>query len=387
MRYRTPIHIVDAKRSPIGRLGGCLAPYSAVELALLVGGPVLPPDRQAVDQVILGQVLQAGSGMNLARQVALGLDLPLSVPGYTVNMVCGSGLKAVALGAGAVEIGESEVVLCGGAESMTQAPHILKDLRSGKKFGAAPLLDIIEADGLTDPRLNILMGETAERVADRYGISRVEQDEWSVRSQELAVSAREAFRREIVPILAKDQTIDADEHPRPGTTVERLGKLKPVFRKEGTVTAGNASGLNDGAAALLLASESGLSKVDAKSRARIVGSAAVGCEPEVMGLGPVGAIRQLCQDLGWNLSEVDAVEINEAFAAQTIGCARELGLNLDRLNVRGGAIALGHPIGASGARVLVTLLHILEDKGWRRGIASLCIGGGMGIAVGIEIDD
>jgi acetyl-CoA C-acetyltransferase len=299
-------------------------------------------------------------------------------------MACGSALKAVALGAAAIAAGESDLTLAGGVESMSRAPHYVMDLRWGKKFGDAPILDANVVDGLTDPTLKIGMGETAERIADKHGITRAEQDAFAIRSQRLAADCRDAFAREIVAVTGRDGIIAADEHPRADTTLEALAKLTPAFRRDGTVTAGNSSGINDGAAMILIASGNAVHAHGLASRARIVASAAVGCDPATMGLGPVGAIRKLCDITGWELGDVDAVEINEAFAVQTLGCARELGLDLAKLNQRGGAIALGHPIGASGARVLVTLLHIMEDKGLRRGIASLCIGGGMGIAMALE---
>jgi acetyl-CoA C-acetyltransferase len=258
------------------------------------------------------------------------------------------------------------------------------DARWGKKLGDLSLLDSMMVDGLSDPLLKIGMGETAERIADKHGLTREEQDAFAARSQSLAAQYREAFAREIIGITAPEGAISTDEHPRAETTAASLAKLKPAFRKEGTVTAGNASGINDGASMVLLAGDDALTKHGLTPRARIIATAAVGCDPALMGLGPVGAIRKVCAMARWSLKEVDAVEINEAFAAQALGCARELELDLARLNQRGGAIALGHPIGASGARVLITLLHLMEDQGYHRGIASLCIGGGMGIAMAIE---
>jgi len=380
-----PVHIIEAKRSPIGRFGGGLKSLTAADLAAAVAGVVVPEKMRAhIGQIILGQVLQAGSGMNVARQAGLKLGIPQSVPAFTVNMACGSSLKAAALGASAIACGESDLVLVGGVESMSRAPHYVTDLRWGKKLGDAAMQDAILADGLTDPTLRIGMGETAERIADKHGITRAEQDTFSARSQSRTAASRDAFAREIVAVTGRDGTITADEHPRADTTMESLAKLAPAFRKDGTVTAGNASGINDGAAMVLLASDDAMRLHGLKSRARIVASAAMGCDPAVMGLGPVGAIRKLCDITGWALEDVDAIEINEAFAVQTLGCVRELGLDIEKLNQRGGAIALGHPIGASGARALVTLLHLMEDKNYARGIASLCIGGGMGIAMAVE---
>lgn len=381
----TPVHLIDARRSAIGRFGGGLKSLAAAELAAAVGAAVVPEAlRAAVDQVILGQVLQAGSGMNVARQTGWKLQLPEAVPAFTVNMACGSALKAVALGADAIRAGDSHLVLAGGVEVMSRAPHYVLDARWGRKLGDLGMLDALMVDGLCDAMLKIGMGETAERIADKHGISRLEQDAFALRSQTLAAASREAFAREIVPVAGAEGLVSADEHPRGDTTAASLAKLKPAFRKDGTVTAGNASGINDGAAMVLLASDAAVARHGLPSRARLVASTAVGCDPALMGLGPVAAIRQLLAKTGWSLDEVGVVEINEAFAVQTLGCQRELGLDPAQLNQRGGAIALGHPIGASGARVLVTLLHLMEDRDCRRGIASLCIGGGMGIAVAIE---
>jgi acetyl-CoA C-acetyltransferase len=299
-------------------------------------------------------------------------------------MACGSSLKAVALGASAIASGESDLVLAGGVESMSRSPHYVMDVRWGKKLGDLAMHDAILVDGLSDPTLEIGMGETAERIADKHRITREEQDIFAAQSQSRAAASRGAFAREIIAVKGRDGIITNDEHPRAETTVETLAKLAPAFRKDGTVTAGNASGINDGAAMVLLASGEAAQRHSLKPRARIVASAAVGCDPALMGLGPVGAIRKLCGITGWSLADIDAIEINEAFAVQTLGCVRELGINIGKLNQRGGAIALGHPIGASGARVLVTLLHLMEDKDCKRGIASLCIGGGMGIAMAVE---
>ena len=379
-----PVHIIAAKRSPIGRFGGGLKSFTAADLGHTVADSIVPADLRAhVQQVILGQVLQAGSGMNVARQVGLKLGLPEEVPAYTINMACGSSLKAVALGADAIAHGESDLVLAGGVEIMSRAPHYVMDLRWGKKLGDSAMQDSMMVDGLSDPLLKIGMGETAERIADKHSITREEQDRFAAESQARVAAHQATFAREILAVTGKDGTITTDEHPRADTTFESLAKLKPAFRKEGTVTPGNASGINDGAAMVLLASDDALARHQLSSRATIVATAAVGCDPGVMGLGPVEAIRKLCAITGWSLDEVEAIEINEAFAVQTLGCASELGLDLAKLNQRGGAIALGHPIGASGARVLVTLLHLMEDNNLKRGIASLCIGGGMGIAMAV----
>ncbi len=380
-----PVHLVDAKRSPIGRFGGGLKSVPASDLGLAVAEAVVPGSlRPEIGEVILGQVIQAGCGMNLARQVGWRLGLPEAVPAFTVNMACGSSLKAVALAADAIRLGECGLVLAGGVESMSRAPHYALDARWGKKLGDSTLTDSLFLDGLSDPMLDIGMGETAERIADRLGITRAEQDAFAARSQRLAAAHRETFAREIVPIATPGGLVVEDEHPRPGTTEADLATLKPAFRPEGSVTAGNASGINDGAAMVLLAGEDALARHGLVSRARLVATAAVGCDPGLMGLGPVEAIRGVCGRAGWSLDEVEAFEINEAFAVQTLGCAHLLGIDPERLNRRGGAIALGHPIGASGARVLATLLHLMEDENLGRGIASLCVGGGMGIAMAVE---
>ena len=381
MIYETPIHIVAARRSPIGQFGGSLKNFTALELATRIAETTVPETlRSHIGQVILGQVLSAGCGMNTARQTGLALGILQASPAFTVNMVCGSGLKAVALGADAITAGESNLVLTGGVESMSNVPHYAKDARFGKKLGNTKLLDAILTDGLSDPGLKRGMGDLAEAWTTEHSIGREQQDAFALRSQHRAAAAREAFVREIVPI----GDVAADEHPRPDTTLEKLQSLAPAFAGDGAITAGNASGINDGAAILLLANDVALAAHDLESRARIIGAVTVGCEPARFGLGPVGAVQSLCEQIGWNLDGVDTVEINEAFAVQTIACARGLGLSDEQLNPRGGAIALGHPIGASGARILVTLLHFLEDTQTRRGIATLCVGGGMGIALAIE---
>jgi acetyl-CoA C-acetyltransferase len=376
-----PVHLIDAKRSAIGRFGGGFKDLSPVDLACGVAKALLPADLAVkVDEVIMGQVLQAGGGMNVARQLGIKLGLRLETPAHTVNMACGSSLKAVALGADSIALGRCGLVLAGGVEVMSRAPHLACDQRYGRKLGDALLKDSLMVDGLSDPLLGIGMGETAERIAEAFAISRADQDEFAAQSQARALAHRDSMAREIVEVAG----LGSDEHPRPESDLAALAKLKPAFRREGSVTAGNASGINDGAAMLLLANEAAINDHGLVSRARILGCEAVGCDPAMMGLGPIGAIRQLCQRLQWDLDEVEAIEINEAFAVQALACLRELRLDPKRLNPRGGAIALGHPIGASGARVLVTLLHHMEDAGLRRGIASLCIGGGMGIAMAIE---
>ena len=387
MIFPRPIHILAAQRSPVGRFGGAFQEVSAVTLATEVAQAVLRPwSGLVLDQVIVGQALPAGTGMNLARQLVMHLKLKPSVPGFTVSMACGSGLQSVVLAASAIAAGDAQVVLSGGAENMSRAPFLDVSSRWQKKVEPAMLTDSIQCDGLSDPYLNIGMGETAERIADRFKINRHEQDSFALSSQQRAGEASGDFKREIVAMTTGQGRCERDEHPRSGITLEKLATLKPAFREKGTVTAGNSSGINDGAALVLLASAEAMKRHALSSRARVVGAQSIGCDPSMMGLGPVAAVQALCGELSWNLSEVPAVEINEAFAAQTLACIRELGLRENQVNLRGGAIALGHPIGCSGARILVTLLHLLEDRGWQRGIASLCVGGGMGIALAVERD-
>ena len=377
-----PVYIIAAKRSAIGRFGGGFKDTPPADLVAAVAKGMLTEDLlPKIEKVLLGQVLQAGGGMNVARQLALKLSLAQQVPGVTLNVACGSGMEAVRQAALEISTGAHDMILAGGVEVMSRAPHYVMDARWGKKLGNLALIDSLQVDGLSDPLLNLGMGETAERIVDKLHISREAQDAYALRSQRLAQECRGAMAREIVPVTTRAGVIDQDEHPRADVTLESLASLKPAFRKDGTVTAGNASGINDGAALLLLSSEV---PAGCTALGRIVGSTLVGCDPAMMGLGPVPAIQALCRKTQWKLDEVDAIEINEAFAAQTLGCLKELDLGEDKVNQRGGGIALGHPIGASGARVLVTLLHLLEDTGGKRGIASLCIGGGMGIAMAVE---
>lgn len=379
------VFIAAARRTPIGRLNGALAALSAADLGVIAANSVLENiNRTAIGGAIFGHALQAGCGMNVARQIALRCELPQSTPAFSVNVVCGSGLQAVALAAREIHNSEADLMLCGGVESMSNAPYLDTAARRGRKYGDGTVIDSLAHDGLTDPLLKIAMGETAERLADKYQISREAADEFAAQSQQRAASAHTDFQREIVPVQTAKSLIGTDEHPRAETTAEKLSALKPVFRADGTTTAGNASGINDGGAALLLANKAALRAQHLEPRARIVAVKLVGCDPATMGIGPVGAIQALCAETGWNLDEIEAIEINEAFAVQTLACQRELKLREEVLNRRGGAIALGHPIGASGARVLTTLLHLMEDKDLRRGIASLCIGGGQGIAMAIE---
>jgi acetyl-CoA C-acetyltransferase len=386
--------ILSACRTPVGTFGGALKDVTAVELATVavreaVRRAGIRPDQ--VDEVILGCILQAGLGMNPARQAAIKAGLPDSVPATTVNKVCGSGLKAVMLAAQAIRCGDAEAIVAGGTESMSRAPYLLPGARWGERLGHGKVLDHMIHEGLTDAFHDIHMGITAENVAERYSIGRAEQDAFAAESQARAEAAiREGrFKAEIVavPIPQKKgepKAFDTDEHPRPGTTAESLGKLKPAFKKDGTVTAGNASGLNDGAAALVVASADRAQRLAVKARARIVSYASAAVDPKVMGIGPVPAVRKAIEKAGITIDRVDLFELNEAFASQSLAVVRDLGVSPAKVNVNGGAIALGHPIGASGARILVTLLHALEARNLGIGVAALCIGGGQGVAMVIQ---
>ena len=378
------ICIISARRTPQGRYLGALSKYSSTDLAVEASKAALDGvDGDLVDQVILGNVLSAGQGMNIARQLGIRLQLPLSVPAFSVNMMCASGMKAVALGAQAIGSAEASVVLCGGAESMSNAPFVLDKARTGYRLGDGKLIDVVLRDGLVDTLLNEHMGMTAERLSRRYQISREEQDALALGSHERYFAVKDAglYDDELAPLAE----LAMDEHPRSDTSLEKLASLRPVFGADGTVTAGNASGINDGAAMLVLASEETARERAWEPLAAIRAWSAVGCDPKVMGLGPVHAIRRLCHRTGCTLDAFDTIEINEAFAAQTLACLKELGLIGDRrVNGDGGAIALGHPIGTSGARLVVHLAHRIRSGKTRQGLASLCVGGGMGMAMALE---
>ncbi|MEW6724428.1 MAG: acetyl-CoA C-acetyltransferase [Bacillota bacterium] len=388
------VAIASAIRTPIGTFNGSLAEVSAVELGAQVIKEALrraKVDPSAVDEVYLGNILQAGLGQNPARQAALKAGLPNEVPATTINKVCGSGLKAVILAAQAITSGDAEVVVAGGTENMTQAPFLLDKARQGYRMGHGQLVDSMIKDGLWCAFTDVHMGITAENIAERYGISREEQDTFAAASQQKAQKALESgrFEAEIAPVVIPQRKGDpvvfaADEYPRPNITAESLAGLRPAFKKDGTVTAGNSSGINDGAAAVVLMSEEQADKLGIEPLATIVSYASAGVEPEVMGLGPVPATRKALARAGLNIDQIDLVEANEAFAAQSIAVARELKFDPERVNVNGGAIALGHPIGASGTRILVTLLHEMARRNARRGLATLCIGGGQGIALVVE---
>jgi acetyl-CoA C-acetyltransferase len=387
--------ILAGCRTPIGTFGGVFRDVSAVELGTVVVREALQRagvGPEQVDEVIFGCVLQAGVGMNPARQVAIRAGLPESVPAHTVNKVCGSGLKAVMLAAQGIRCGDAEIVVAGGTESMSRAPFLLPGARWGERLGHGTVLDHMIHEGLTDAFHDIHMGVTAENVVERYGISRADQDAFAAESQKragLAIQAG-AFKDEIVPVSVAGKkgqatVVAADEHPRPGTTAEALAKLKPAFKPEGTVTAGNTSGLNDGAAALVVASAARAQAKGLKPLARIVSYASAAVDPKVMGIGPVPAVVRALENAGLSSGQIDLFELNEAFAAQSLAVIRELKLDPAKVNVNGGAIALGHPIGASGARVLVTLLHALKARRLKRGLAGLCIGGGQGVALVVEV--
>jgi acetyl-CoA C-acetyltransferase len=386
--------ILSACRTPIGTFGGVFKDLSAVDLGAVVirdaiaRASVKPAD---VGDVVMGCVLQAGAGMNVARQAALKAGLPVDVPGETVNRVCGSGLQAVVHAVEAVRAGYVDTVVAGGTESMSNAPYLLKGARWGYRMGHAEALDSMLLEGLTCAMLSCHMGITAEEVAGRYQVSRADQDAFAAESQLRAVRAigEGRFKAEIVPVAVPQRKgepalVDTDEYPRAGTTAGTLAALKPAFSKDGSVTAGNASGINDGASALVITTLKKAVSVGTKPLARILSYACGGVDPKIMGMGPVPAVRKALERAGLTTGDIDLFELNEAFAAQSLAVSRELGLDPSKVNVNGGAIALGHPIGASGARVLTTLVHALRARKLRRGLASLCIGGGMGIAMAVE---
>jgi len=386
--------IVNALRTPIGKFGGALAKTPAPELGAIVIRALLEqsglkPDQ--ISEVILGQVLTAGSGQNPARQSALKAGLPSAVPAMTINKVCGSGLKAVMLAAQAVQCGDADIVIAGGQENMSAAPHVLLGSRDGFRMGDAKLIDSMIVDGLWDVFNQYHMGTTAENVAKQYGISRGQQDEFAVASQNKAEAAQKAgrFSDEIVPVMLPQRKGDpvafkTDEFPKAGTTLESVAGLRPAFAKDGSVTAANASGLNDGAAAVIVMSAARAAELGLKPLAKIKAFASSGVDPAIMGMGPVPASRKALEKAGWKPADLDLMEINEAFAAQACAVNKEMGWDTAKINVNGGAIALGHPIGASGCRVLVSLLHEMGKRNAHKGLASLCIGGGMGVALAVE---
>jgi acetyl-CoA C-acetyltransferase len=385
--------ITAAVRTAVGKFGGSIAKVSAADLgahvikALLARSGVQP---HQISEVIMGQVLTAGVGQNPARQALIHAGLPDGVPGMTVGKVCGSGLKATHLAAQAIKCGDAEIIIAGGQENMSAAPHVLQGSRDGFRMGDAKLIDSMITDGLWDVFNNYHMGATAENVAKKYEISRREQDEFAAASQQRAEAAQKAgrFKAEIAPleiVTRKATTVfDSDEFIRAGTTAAALGELKPAFSKDGTVTAGNASGINDGAAAVMMMSARKAEELGLKPLAWVRAYSSAGVDPKIMGMGPVPAAQLCLKKAGWTHQDLDLMEINEAFAAQAIGVNRQMGWDTSKINVNGGAIAIGHPIGASGCRILVTLLHEMIRRDARKGLASLCIGGGMGVALAIE---
>ncbi|WP_422422681.1 acetyl-CoA C-acetyltransferase [Pseudomonas sp. GZD-222] len=386
--------IVAATRTAVGSYQGALAAIPAVDLGAAVIRQLLTLtgiDAELVDEVILGQVLTAGAGQNPARQAAIKAGLPHAVPAMTLNKVCGSGLKALHLATQAIRCGDAEVIIAGGQENMSLANYVMPGARTGLRMGHSTLIDSMISDGLWDAFNDYHMGITAENLVEKYGISREDQDAFAAASQQKATAAIEArrFVDEITPILIPQRKGDpiafaTDEQPRAGTTAESLGKLKPAFKKDGTVTAGNASSLNDGAAAVMLMSAAKAQQLGLPILARIKAYANAGVDPAIMGIGPVSATRRCLEKAGWDLADLDLIEANEAFAAQALSVGKELGWDASKVNVNGGAIALGHPIGASGCRVLVTLLHEMIKRDVSKGLATLCIGGGQGVALAIE---
>ncbi|MES2897598.1 MAG: acetyl-CoA C-acetyltransferase [Pseudomonadota bacterium] len=388
----TDVVIVSAARTPVGSFNGALSSLPAHELgkiAILAALERAGVAAADVDEVIMGQVLQAGTGQGPARQAAVNAGIPVESPAWSLNQLCGSGLRAVALGAQQIADGSVEIVIAGGQESMSQAPHAAH-LRNGTKMGDLSFTDTMTKDGLIDAFHGYHMGQTAENIAARWQITRADQDEFAVASQNKAEAAQKAgkFRGEIAPVTIKgrkgDTVVDQDEYIRHGATLESVSGLRPAFNKEGSVTAANASGLNDGAAALVLMSADEAKKRGLKPLARIASWASAGVDPEIMGTGPIPASRKALEKAGWAISDLDLIESNEAFAAQSICVVRDLGLDPAKVNVNGGAIAIGHPIGASGARILTTLVHEMKRSGAKKGLATLCVGGGMGVAMCVE---
>ena len=390
----TDIVIASAVRTPIGAFNGALSTLPAHDLGKVAIAEAMKRAKVSADdvsEVIMGQILSAGAGQNPARQAAIGAGVPVEKTAYGINQLCGSGLRTVALGLQAIQVGDSSIVVAGGQESMSQAPHVAH-LRNGAKMGDVTFVDSMIKDGLWDAFNGYHMGNTAENVAQKWQITREEQDAFAAASQQKAEAAQKAgkFKDEIVPVTIKtrkgDVVVDTDEYPRHGTTTDTLSKLRPAFVKEGTVTAGNASGINDGAAALVLMTADEAKKRGVEPLARIVSWATAGVDPAIMGSGPIPASRAALAKAGWKASDLDLVEANEAFAAQACAVNKELGFDTSKVNVNGGAIALGHPVGASGARVLVTLLHEMKRRNAKKGLATLCIGGGMGIAMCVARD-
>jgi len=388
------VYLAGSVRTAIGRFGGSLSSWTAADLGVAVAKESLERAGVSPDQVeesIWGCARQAGGGPNVARQITYRTGVPETSPAFTVNQACGSGLKAIILAAQEIMLGRASIVLAGGTESMSRVPYFAEGARWGMRMGNAQLVDGMYRDGFNDPLSGLVMGETAENLVSRYEISREEQDEYALRSQQRAQAAAESgrFEAEIVPLETKGRkgepiVFNRDEHYRAGTTIQDLGKLAPVFSNSGTVTAGNSSGITDGAAALVVMSEEALKKSGTEPQARLVDYEIVGVAPEIMGIGPVPAVAALLERQNLKLTGVDLVELNEAFAAQVIACDRDLHFDHDRLNVNGGAIALGHPIGCTGVRITTTLIHEMKKRGAKHGLATLCVSGGMGLALLVE---
>lgn len=391
------IVITHATRTAIGTFGGSLSSVSASTLGSTVIKSLLDKsgvDPAQVDEVIMGQVLTAGAGQNPARQASLAAGLPETTPAMTINKVCGSGLKAVHLAFQAIACGDADIVIAGGQENMSLSAHVLPKSRNGKMMGNWELQDTMIVDGLWCAMNDIHMGITAENIAEQYDISREEQDNFAASSQQKteAAQSNDVFAAEITPVEIPQRKGDPvvfakDEFPRAGTTAEKLGGLRPAFKKDGSVTAGNASGINDGAAAVIVMSEAKAKELGLKPIARIVSFSSAGVDPRIMGTGPIPATQKCLQKAGWNIEDLDLIESNEAFAAQALSVNKTLGWDSDKVNISGGAISLGHPIGASGARVLVTLLHGMQRESASKGLATLCIGGGQGVAMALELED
>jgi acetyl-CoA C-acetyltransferase len=384
--------ILEGARTPVGRFLGSFADVPAVELGTVAAREAMRRanvEPESIDQTIYGHARQAGNGPNTGRQVSVKAGVPVEVGAYNVNIACGSGMKAVQLGAQQVAFGDSEVVLAGGMENMTRVPFLLPQMRMGYRLGNADVVDAMYRDGLLDPLSGLIMGETAENLVDMYDITRLEQDEFALESQQKARDGADRRAAEIVAVEApgpkgSTSTVTQDEHPRPDTTAEGLARLEPVFREGGSVTAGNSAGITDGAAALVLMSESRARSEGREPLARIIGISWAGVPPEIMGIGPVPATKKILEQTGLSLADIDLIEINEAFAAQVIACERELKFDRDRLNVNGGGISIGHPIGMSGARIILSLAYEMRARGATLGLATLCISGGQGLAVVLE---
>jgi acetyl-CoA C-acetyltransferase len=388
----TEVYIIDAKRTAVGSFNGSLADIPAHNLGSLLFQNLLANnkfDPSLISEIIMGQVLTAAQGQNPARQALINAGIPNTVPALTINQVCGSGLRAVALAAQAIIAGDSKIVIAGGQENMSLSPHAIY-MRNGYKFGDAKLIDTMMNDGLSDAFGKYAMGITAENLAKKYNIDRAQQDEFAYHSQQKAEAAQlsNRFMDEIMPVTLHkkngDIIFDKDEFIRLDTKLEALAKLRPAFDKEGTVTAGNASGINDGAAALLIMERKMAESLKLKPMAKIISYAHAGVDPSIMGIGPVYAVKKALDKASWKISDLDLIESNEAFAAQAISVNRELGWDINKINVNGGSIAIGHPIGASGARILVTLLHEMQKRDVKKGLATLCVGGGMGVAICVE---